>query len=133
MKRLFILPAVLLCQSFLSGGVVPDFINPTGTYRLAGNVKKNHVLGHSGELRAELLDSSKIAISFSINKGYPNYESGSMTDTLFYDENMARYTPACDSSCTIIFWFTPNAVELKELFTADPHSGCGFAKGVMAA
>ena len=60
MKRLFIIPVVLLCQGLLCSGVAPDFINPTGTYTLTGTVRKHHVLGHSGEIRVELLDSGRI-------------------------------------------------------------------------
>jgi hypothetical protein len=137
MKRLFIIPILLLCQGLLCGGAaphlrVPDFIDPTGTYTLTGTVKKNHVVGHSGELRVVLLDSDRVAISFYMNKGYPNYESGSFTDTLKYNEDMARYTPSCDSACTIIFWFSAKAMELRGLYT-NPHTSCGFATGVMTA
>jgi len=141
MKRLFIIPALLLCQTLLPGGVVPshphgprvtDFIDPTGTYTLTGTIKKHRVMGHSGELRVQLLDSSRVAIAFYINKGYPNYESGSFTDTLKYNDDIARYTPACDSDCTIIFWFADKSMELRGLYK-DPHTSCGFAVGVMTA
>jgi hypothetical protein len=79
-----------------------------------------------------LLDSSRVAISFYINKGYPNYEAGSMIDTLIYNEDIARYTPSCDSTCTIIFWFSDKTMELRGLYS-NPHSSCGFATGVMTA
>jgi len=138
MKRLFIIPALVLCMLTFCGGAVPSkriptFIDPTGTYTLTGTVKRNRVMGHSGELRVELLDdSTKVAISFYMNKGYPNYESGSFTDTLKYNEDMARYTPSCDSTCTMIFWFTDKTMELRGLYT-NPNSSCGFAIGVMKA
>jgi hypothetical protein len=132
MERLLTLPVVLLCQALLCGGVAPEFINPTGTYTLAGHVRKNHVLGHSGEIRVELLDSQRIAISCYINKGYPNYESGSLIDTIAYEVNVARYHPSCDSTCTLIFHFYPKNVELLGLYD-NPHSSCGFAMGVMTA
>jgi hypothetical protein len=131
-KRLFIIPVVLLCQGLLCSGVAPEFVNPTGTYTLTGTVRKHHVLGHSGEVRVELLDSGRIAISCYINKGYPNYESGSLMDTLLYDDNVARYHPSNDSTCTIIFHFYPKTVEILGLYD-DPHSACGFATGVMTA
>lgn len=137
MKRLFIIPALLLCQGLLCGGVVPkhrvpDFIDPTGTYTLTGTVKRNHVVGHSGEVRVQLLDSERVAISFYMNKGYPNYESGSLIDTLKYNEDMARYTPSCDSDCTIIFWFSEKEMELRGLYS-NPRTSCGMATGVMTA
>lgn len=132
MRRLFIIPTVLLCHALLCSGVTPEFINPTGTYTLAGQVKRNQVIGHSGEIRVELLDSDRIAIACYINKGYPNYEAGSIVDTIPYDENVARYHPSCDSTCTIIFRFYPKTVELMGLYS-DPHSSCGFATGVMTA
>jgi len=137
MRRLFIIPILFLCQGLLCGVTAQDFIgssfvDPTGTYTLTGTVRKNRVMGHSGEVRVVLLDSSRVAISFYINKGYPNYEAGSMIDTLKYNEDIARYTPSCDSTCTIIFWFTDKTMELRGLYS-NPHSGCGFATGVMTA
>ena len=132
MSRLFIFPVLLLCQGLLSSGVSTNFIDPTGTYTLTGTVRKHHMVGHSGELRVELLDSGRIAVSFYINKGYPNYESGSLIDTLLYDENVARYKPPGDSTCTIIFRFAAKTVELLGLYS-NPHCSCGFAKGVMTA
>jgi len=136
MKRLFIIPSLLLCLALLPGGTVPSgprvpqFVDPTGTYTLTGTIKRHHVMGHSGELRVQLLDSDRVAIAFYINKGYPNYESGSFTDTLMYNEDIARYTPACDSDCTIIFWFSQKTMELRGLYR-NPHASCGFASGVM--
>jgi hypothetical protein len=132
MKCLFIIPVVILCQSVLCSGIAPEFIDPTGTYTLTGTVKKHRLIGHSGEIRVEMLDSARIAISVYINKGYPNYEAGSLIDTLPYDENIARYHPSHDSTCTIIFHFYPKTVEILGLYD-DPHSSCGFAKGVMTS
>lgn len=137
MNRLFIIPALLFCTFIFCGGAapvkrIPEFINPTGTYTLTGRIKRNKMMGHSGELRVELLDSSRVAVSFYMNKGYPNYESGSFIDTLKYNEDMARYTPSCDSSCTMIFWFTDKTMELRGLYS-NPTSSCGFASGVMKA
>ena len=132
MRRLFIIPIALLCQALLCSGVTREFIDPTGTYTLTGHVRKNQVKGHSGEIRVELLDSSRVAISCYINKGYPNYEAGSIIDTVAYDENVARYQPSCDSTCTIIFHFYPKTVELLGLYS-NPRTSCGFASGVMTA
>ena len=87
-------------------------------------------MGHYGELRVKLLDRYKVAISFYISKGYPDYESGSFTDTVAYDDNFAKYTPAKDSDCSILFVFEHNMVQTEQTYT-DPHCACGFSKGVM--
>jgi hypothetical protein len=124
-----IFPALL----FLTGGLFsgsPDFVNPTGTYILKGEVKNSKITGHYGELRVCLLDSSTIAICFYVNKGYPGYESGSLVDTLHYEENRAIYHPASDSSCVIYFTFDLRSAAISKALT-DPHSGCGFSQGVI--
>jgi hypothetical protein len=65
-----IFPALLLLNGGLFSGS-PDFVNPTGTYILKGEVKNSKIIGHYGELRVCLLDSSTIALCFFVNKGYP--------------------------------------------------------------
>ena len=132
MKSLFFFP-ILLFGGFFSGRYFdPQFIDPTGTYTLTGVVKKNRILTHSGEIRVVLLSSEKIALSFYINAGYPDYASGSLLDTLNYNENVASYSPSNDSSCSVIFRFTGKAVEILQLYS-NPHSGCGFPKGVLTS
>lgn len=108
------------------------FINPTGTYVLMGTIKKNKVIGHSGEIRVQLLDSNTVAVCFYITKGYPGYESGSFTDTLAYDDNQVRYSPPGAPDCTIVLDFRIRKVELMQVYS-DPRCQCGFAEGVMAA
>lgn len=114
-------------------GFVPDktssFLNPTGTYRLKGVVKNNKVTGHSGELRVRLLDEHTVALCFYINAGYPAYQSGSMIDTLSYQDNVVIYQPSKDTTCAVHFYFAPQKVELLQVMS-DPHSGCGFDPGV---
>jgi hypothetical protein len=137
MKNIFFLSFYLLRGSLItdnSEGLAinpPDFINPTGTYILKGEVKNSKIIGPYGELRVRLLDTGTIALCFSVNKGYPNYESGSLVDTLRYEDNRSIYRPANDSSCTIYFTFELRAAEVSDVVT-DPHSGCGFRPGVMA-
>jgi hypothetical protein len=119
--------------AFLSGGLFggrPAFINPTGTYLLKGEVKNSKIVGHSGELRVQLLDTNTIALSFYLNRGYPGYESGAFMDTLYYDDNRAVFGPANDSSCSIYFQFGERSVEVYQAMT-DPHSSCGFRPGVI--
>jgi hypothetical protein len=128
MKNILFLPLFLLM-----GGlhiVDPDFINPTGTYLLKGEVKNSKIIGHYGELRVRLLDTNTIALTFYVNKGYPNYEYGSLMDTLHYLDNRAVYQPANDSACAVYFAFALRSVEVYQALT-DPHSGCGFRPGVM--
>ena len=109
-----------------------SFIDPTGTYILKGETRGNNIIGNSGELRVLLLDSQTVAISLYLNKGYPGYESGSLLDTLHYDNNKVVYTPGIDSSCAIYFLFDRKSVELFRTLT-DPHSDCGFRPGVLKA
>jgi hypothetical protein len=131
MKCLFVLPLLFLAWYPLTGEPArPDFIDPTGTYILTGTVKKNRITGHSGELRARLLDRHTVAVCFYINKGYPGYESGSFTDTLAYEDNSISYRPSYDTSCSVLFSFQPMMVEMLQIYT-DPHSGCGFGPGIM--
>jgi hypothetical protein len=111
---------------------IPSFIDPTGTYILKGEVKKNRLTGHSGEIRVRLLEKTRIALCFYINSGYPDYESGSFLDTLSYRDNQASYRPARDPQCSILFFFSRHKAEVQQLYN-NPSSGCGFGKGVMAS
>jgi hypothetical protein len=108
----------------------PKFIDPTGTYLLKGETKKNKIVGHSGEIRIKLLDTQTVAMTFFICKGFPNYETGSFIDTLSYTDNKVMYKPPADSGCTIAFWFDDLSAETQQYFT-NPRSACGFGPGVM--
>ena len=128
MKNILFLSIVLLSGDSLTNS--PAFIDPTGTYLEKGEVKNSKIVGHYGELRVRLLDTATIALCFYVNKGYPNYESGSVMDTLGYEDNRAIYKPANDSSCVIYFAFDLRSVTISQALT-DPHSGCGFSPGVI--
>ena len=131
MKCLFILPLLLTARLSLTGDLRdPDFVDPTGTYLLTGIVKKNHITGHSGELRVRLLDRHSAALCFYINKGYPGYESGAFMDTVAYEDNTLCYFPTQDSSCYLFFSFDPKSVEMIQMYN-NPRSGCGFGPGVI--
>jgi hypothetical protein len=135
MKGLFMVSAILFNQLEIS--TAPklskhSFIDPTGTYILKGTVKKNTLIGHSGEIRVKLLWGNRIALCFYINSGYPDYASGAFMDTLIYEDNLAKYNPVKDQACSILFCFSINSAETEQLFT-DPHSGCGFGDGVMVS
>src|SRR5580700_2928717 len=106
MRGLFMLSAILINQLDLS--TPPklsrhSFIDPTGTYILKGTVKKNTIIGHSGEIRVKLLQLNRIALCFYINSGYPDYASGAFMDTLVYEDNLAKYNPVQDRACSILF------------------------------
>jgi hypothetical protein len=109
-----------------------DFVDPTGTYILKGSVAKNRVMGHSGEIRVKLLDPGRVAVSFYINRGYPDYEAGSFTDTLPYTTNQARWTPSEDPGYTVVFSFKPRAAETIQLFSGN-EARSDFADGVMVS
>jgi len=129
-----LLPILLIAA--IAAGFLPvrtkKFIDPTGTYVLKGETRKNRIIGHSGEIRIKLLDSHTVAMSLYISKGYPGYESGSFVDTLRYDNNRAVYQPGGDNTCSVSFWFDEMAVSTEQYFT-DPRSGCGFARGIMVS
>ena len=127
MTRLFILPLMVLLG--FTPGKTSSFLNPTGTYRLKGAVKNNKITSHSGELRVRLLDEHTVALCFYINAGYPSYSSGSLIDTLSYEDNAIIYQPSKDTSCSVYFYFDPQKVKLMQVMS-DPHSGCGFDPGV---
>ena len=128
MRRLFILPLMVL--SGFVPGKTPAFLNPTGTYILKGIVKNNRVTGHSGELRVRLLDDHTVALCFYINSGFPGYRSGSLIDTLSYDNNTAIYQPVQDTTCAVYFYFELRKVAIAKVMS-DPHSECGFAPAVL--
>jgi hypothetical protein len=128
MKSLLLL-FVVTCTSLINPG--DAFIDPTGTYILKGNVEKNKIVSHSGEMRVKLLDHGKLAMCFYINKGYPGYEFISFVDTLLYDDDhFARYKPSPDADCTILFLFNNKNAEIQQVYT-DPKSGCGFGKDIL--
>ena len=130
MKSLFLL--LLCCLRLPSPNDEPAFIDPTGTYVLRGDVKKNNITGHYGEIRVRLLDKRTAAFCFYINNGYPNFASGAFLDTVGYEDNAFLFRPAKDSGCALILTFRVQYVDIMEVLK-DPRSGCGLAPGVMKA
>lgn len=126
MKSLFLL---LLLNAPLPG-TPPSFLDPTGTYILKGEIKKNRIVGHYGELRVRLLTPETAAFCFYLNAGYPNYGSVALMDTLKYEDNRLLYKSKKDSTCSVVLLFNMHGVELMEIYS-DPHTGCGFGPGVM--
>lgn len=121
MKSLFL----LLLLSTTLPGISPSYIDPTGTYVLKGEVKKNRIVGHYGELRVRLLDPGTAAFCFYLNTGYPKYASIALIDTLKYEENRMLYRIQKDSSCSLILNFNAHDVELMEVYRNPENlSGC---------
>jgi hypothetical protein len=120
--------ALLLIFALLSR-VAPaqkPFVDPTGTYTLKGDIARHRIIGHSGEIRVKLLGSRQVALSFYINKGYPDYSAGSFTDTVSYAENMARWTPPDHPEYTLIISFSAKEAETMQLFDGEePRSSFG--------
>lgn len=128
MISLCCLPLLLLIGTLFSDQQI--FINPTGTYLLKGEVRKNKIVGHSGELRVRLLNVSTVVMCLYLNKGEPGYESGFLLDTLQYRDNQCIYIPAGDTSCAVYFVFAVKSVEIYETLS-NPKGGCGFRPGVL--
>lgn len=132
MRVLSPLPFLLLCMhSHVSRNHLLPFVNPTGTYILKGNVKKNNITGHFGELRVNLLDSQTVAFCFYLSSGYPDYSAASMMDTLHYENNCIHLQSKRDSTCSLVLTFGDRSVDLMTIYT-DPGTSCGFAPGVIA-
>jgi len=108
----------------------PGFIDPTGTYILKGNVKKNNITGHFGELRVRLLDSETVAFCFYLSSGYPDYSTATILDTLHYEQNSIRLQPNRDSTCSLVLTFSQSSVDLMKVYK-NPATGCGFTPGVI--
>jgi hypothetical protein len=126
MKSLFLL---LLLNAPLRGKS-PSFIDPTGTYILKGEIKKNRIVGHYGELRVRLLSPGTAAFCFYLNNGYPNYASVALMDTSIYEDNHLMYKLSKDTTCTLILLFNVHDVELMEIYS-DPQNGCGYGPGLL--
>ncbi|HXB09594.1 MAG TPA: hypothetical protein VNW04_20850 [Puia sp.] len=130
MKCSFFLPILFCAWPFMPGGSFgSQAIDPTGTYILKGEVRDNKVVSHSGEIRVKLLQPAKLTLCFFIDKGFPDYASGSLVDTLRYEDNAATYVGK-DSGCMLRFLFKPGGVELMHIF-AQGANDCGFAAGVL--
>lgn len=139
MKSLFIIYALITCiytlvtyRAFSQNSVADIHIEPTGTYILKGTVKKNHITGHSGEIRIQLLENDRLAICFYMNNGYPDNQSITFIDTLLYDnaDNQLRYTPPQSPDCTLLFNFTVNKLVFLQLYN-NPPCHCVYNQEVM--
>ena len=130
MKLLFISLAIL--YAFLASSFIHYFnvINPTGTYVLKGKLEKNIIKSHSGEIRAKLLSENKLALSFYLDKGSPNFESASFKDTFYYFDNRISYHSPTDTDCIITFIFNEASVETFFVHS-NPQCTCGFEIGVI--
>jgi hypothetical protein len=134
MKRMKVMLSFAVCLAILdlAQGQTSSFVNPTGTYILKGEVQKNRIVGHHGEIRVKLLNEHLVALCFYMNSGYPDYKSGAFTDTLSYEEDHVQYKADSATDCSIFIYFKPRSAELQQTF-ADPRTACGFEKGVIVS
>jgi hypothetical protein len=112
----------------------PNFINPTGSYKLNSKTETRHAetYGYFGEIKIKLLSNSKIAITLFVCKGATAYTSGTIWDTLSYKNNTSIYTtPEYDSTCKIIFTFRRSKIIVQQ-YQANLNDACGFGHGVLA-
>lgn len=134
MKTVLILfPIALLISSYYKKKAIPDFINPTGSYKLVSKtkVRNGETYGYFGNIDVELIGSSRIAMSFYVCKGAPSYNSGSFLDTLDYINNTTVYKTDFDASCSITFKFSEKGIIVDEKASND-NWGCGFGHAVVA-
>lgn len=124
---------LVFCTSYFSSVSQPLrqwYFNPTGTYILKGENHKGEIKGNFAEIRVKLLSDSLLALSLYSNKGYPEYTSGSFTDTLKFLDNKAIYYSKLDNACCIVFDFEIDGLNIKHIYS-DPTSTCGYGKGVL--
>src|SRR5580693_8201165 len=130
MRTLLILFTILYVVFATSFKRYFSAINPTGTYILKGKLEKNIIKGHNGEIRAKLLSENKLALSFYLDKGFPNFESASFKDSFNYFDNRINYHSPTDTDCIITFIFTETSVETFFVHS-NPQCACGFENGVI--
>jgi hypothetical protein len=124
---------LLFYCSFHSASTQPaprTSINPTGTYILKGEKNKGEIVGNFAEFRFKLLSDSLLAVAMYCNKGYPEYTSGSLTDTIIYSDHRAILYVKSEPACQIHFSFSIYGLSIKQIYS-DPTSTCGFGKGVV--
>jgi hypothetical protein len=135
MKTLKQIIYILITWVFLTSLTLEDkYIDPTGTYNLESEYRKDgdDIYGYFGQIQVKRLTEKQILMTFMINKGAPNYNSGSFVDTLDYRIKEAIYVDIdLDPSCKITFDFTEKGVTVKEE-TDNYNFGCGFGHGVVA-
>ena len=108
-----------------------NFINPTGTYNLDNKIeiRNGDTYGSFGKIQVKKIVNEKIVITFSKNKGAPNYNMGGFIDTLKLLNNKAIYNNIKNGlNCKITFKFSDAGVTVKE----DEGNSCGFGHGVYA-
>jgi hypothetical protein len=113
--------------------ITKAFLDPTGTYSFDGKTKTKDgdTFGYFGEIKVNLIDTNKIAMSFYICKGAPSYNSGSFVDTLSYRENIAVFRDKdLKKACTVTFAFSKTKIKIQE--AANYEYGTCWGYGVAA-
>ena len=106
------------------------YVNPDGVYEYGKRVKNEKNQTRIGTLKVYSLSKDKIIISLFLNRGYPNFNMGSLIDTLLYAENKAEYLyPKIEPTCKIKFDFETKSVKITQFVEKNE---CDFGMGVYA-
>jgi hypothetical protein len=132
MKKLVQIIIILFIFNGISGQN-SNYIDPTGTYKLQSSAEKvgEDIYGSFGKIKVKILNNQQIIISFTINTGAPDYNEGSIYDTLDYIENRVTYKIINDNqNCEITFDFDTEGI-LVETQNGN-FMDCEFGWNVMA-
>jgi hypothetical protein len=106
------------------------YINPDGIYEYGKIVKNEKDQTRIGTLKVYSLSKDRIIVSLFLNRGYPNFNMGTLIDTLVYAENKAEYLfPKNEPTCKINFYFNDKSVKIIQHIE---KSECEFGMGVYA-
>jgi hypothetical protein len=94
--------------------------------------KNDVTYGYIVDILIRPILNNKVEVKLYICKGYPNYNSGTIIDTLTIINNKAIYKNSeVDSSCLITFLFFKRGIKVVEI-SNNYNSGCGFGYAVIA-
>ncbi len=106
------------------------YVNPDGVYEYGKIVKNEKDQTRIGTLKVYSLSKDRIIVSLFLNRGYPNFNMGTLIDTLVYVENKAEYAyPKTEPTCKINFDFNSMSVKITQHVE---KSECEFGMGVFA-
>ncbi|MDB5120690.1 MAG: hypothetical protein JWN56_1908 [Sphingobacteriales bacterium] len=133
-KCLAISCAVILLAAIAFYKMKTPVLLPSGFYKLESKSEKNgdDTSSCQGSILVKQITKSKLAITFSINKGADSNNSRSFIDTLDYKDDIAVYKKSdSDRSCRITMRFSSKGIHVIEQ-TSGTSFGCGFGHGVVA-
>jgi hypothetical protein len=103
----------------------------TGYYEYKYNYKETAGGDFSGILAGlfvKQISSTKIIVALNYNKGGPEYNNGSVFETLPIVKNKAVYKNAGNISCIILFKLLPGIIEVQQI---GSDIDCGMGHGVI--